>query len=293
MAQRKADKGLKKNAKKLVVPRTVQDSIPYVRTYPNSGIIETTDGIFSKAYMLEDVNYQTANDEEQAKMFLAFAALHNSFDSTSRFQFVIIQQSRNLAEFEAAAMLPMCDDGFDMLREEQNKILSDNIRQGKNELIKYKYLVVSQPSDSYENANASFLRLDSSIAKSISEIGGAFGEYFYNKYVYAAQLEGDMTDAQKLVVYIATHSDEYNIPADAGYCQRWAAMVYTAAGFKNDNSASAKDSGLRYGVSDGCRFLQIPQKAMPCLMGCRLTVFPNIRSRSIPISVRSAHSVIR
>lgn len=174
--RKKADAKLKKSAKKLVVPQTVQDTIPYKRTYPNSGIIETSDGIFSKSYLLEDVNYQTAKDEEQTNMFLAFAELHNSFDSSSNFEFTIVQQNRNLAEFEASARLQLKDDDLDLLRMEQNEINKNMIRQGKNELIKHKYLTVSQAYDSYDAANAAFLRLDTQIKSSISRIGGAFSE---------------------------------------------------------------------------------------------------------------------
>lgn len=76
------------------------------------------------------------------------------------------------------------------------------------------------------------------------------GQIYFNRYGYASQLEGDYTLAQKLVIYAATHWEEYGVPADPGYCQRWAAMVYSAVGFPIDTSASAKDSGHRYGVSD-------------------------------------------
>lgn len=172
-ARKKAEKQLKKNAKKLVVPRTVQETIPYLRTYPDSGIIETSDGVFTKAYLLDDVNYQVAHEDEQNNMFLRFADLHNFFDSSYRFQFVIVQQNRNLAEFEAAVMLPMDGDSLDYLRTEQNQILSDKIRQGTNELIKYKYLVVSQAAENYQTARTSFLRLDGDVPRSVNRIGGA------------------------------------------------------------------------------------------------------------------------
>ncbi len=172
-ARIRAEKQLKKNARKLVVPKSVQETIPYARTYPDNGIIETSDGVFTKAYLLDDVNYQVARDEEQTEMFLKFAELHNYFDSASRFQFVIVQQNRNLDEFEAAVMLPMLDDGLDYLRSEQNHILSRKIRQGKNELIKYKYLVVQQTAESYPAAQTAFLRLDSDISAAVNKIGRA------------------------------------------------------------------------------------------------------------------------
>jgi len=57
-ARKKSEKTLKKKAKKLKIPKTAQETIPYVRLYPDSGIIETADGVFTKTYLLDDVNYQ-------------------------------------------------------------------------------------------------------------------------------------------------------------------------------------------------------------------------------------------
>lgn len=84
----------------------------------------------------------------------------------------------------------------------------------------------------------------------VEERRASYGQFFYNKYVLAAQIEGNLTEAQKLVCYIATHSADYGITADAGYCQAWAAMCYYCAGFPVDQSPSAKASGIKYGVSN-------------------------------------------
>ena len=43
----------------LHIPKTVQQSIPYIRVYEN-GIIETEKGRYSKSYKLDDVNFQIA-----------------------------------------------------------------------------------------------------------------------------------------------------------------------------------------------------------------------------------------
>lgn len=165
------DRTLRRKARKLKVPKTVQDSIPYVRVYPDSGIIETKDGTFSKTWVLNDVNYQSANTEEQTDMFLKYAEFLNSMDLP--FEITTVQQALNRAQFEAETMMPMRGDGHDDLRQEQNDILRSKIREGRNELIKTKYLTVSANADSYELALTTFARLDVQIASDIKKIGGA------------------------------------------------------------------------------------------------------------------------
>lgn len=171
--KKRSARALKQKAKKLAIPKTVQQTIPYLHVYPDTGIIETEQGEFTKSYLLDDVNYQVAKDEEQTEMFLKYAAFMNSFDPSTRFQITINQKNMNLDEFEADTMLPMEEDGLDHLREERNKLLREKIREGKNELVKEKYLTVSCNAQSYEAALSIFARLEAEIVENIKKIGGA------------------------------------------------------------------------------------------------------------------------
>lgn len=171
--KKRAAKALKKRAKKLVIPKSVQDTIPYVRVYPKSGIIETADGQFCKSYLLDDVNYSVAKEEEQETMFLKYAEFMNAFDTTCKFQITINQKNMNIDAFEADTMLPMENDGLDHLRTERNDMLREKIREGKNELTKEKYLTVSAAAPDYDSALTVFARLESEIIENIKKIGGA------------------------------------------------------------------------------------------------------------------------
>lgn len=172
-SKRRSSKALKQKAKKLQIPKTAQDTIPYLRVYPDTGIIETEQGEFTKSYLLDDVNYQVAKDEEQTAMFLKYAEFMNAFDPSTRFQITVNQKNINLAEFEAETMLPLEEDGLDHLRVERNDLLRAKIREGKNELVKEKYLTVSTHAQSYEAALTVFGRLDSEIIENIKKVGGA------------------------------------------------------------------------------------------------------------------------
>lgn len=174
--RKRIEKMLQRKSKKLKVPKTVQDSIPYLRVYPDSGIIEVENGIFTKSYLLNDINYHAAKDEDQADMFLKYADLLNFFDPTTRFQISIHQQQLNLSEFESECMLPLIGDELDHLRQDLNELLRNKIRTGRNELIQYKYLTVSLPAASYEAALSAFSRMDTEIVANVKAIGGAIAE---------------------------------------------------------------------------------------------------------------------
>ncbi len=75
-------------------------------------------------------------------------------------------------------------------------------------------------------------------------------QYFYNKFQLGLGTESGLTQKQKDVIRIAMNSASYGVPAEGGYCQRWAALVYRAAGLPTDGSCCAYHSGVRYGVSD-------------------------------------------
>lgn len=172
-ARLKAEKMLRQKSKKLKIPKTVQDSIPYLRVYPDSGIIETQNGVFCKSYLLNDINYHAAKDDVQADLFLKYADLLNFFDPSMRFQVSVHQQQLNIADFEDQCMLPFKGDGQDYLRQDLNDLVRSKIRAGRNELVQYKYLTVSLNASSYEAAESAFSRLDSEIIGNVKAIGGS------------------------------------------------------------------------------------------------------------------------
>ncbi len=84
------------------------------------------------------------------------------------------------------------------------------------------------------------------------------GISYFEKYTAPRKTpsESHSTDAQKLVSYIASHSGEYNIPSENGYCQAWVTAVYRKAGFSPYPSPSAADAAAHYGYSEN--FKNIP-----------------------------------
>lgn len=163
----------KKKKPTLKVPKTAQQSIPYVAVYEDTGIVEIADGVFTKAYLLQDINYQIAKLQEQEEMFIRYGEFINSFDPAVRFQIVIINKNMDQDEFEMQTLLKPRYDSFDDLREEYNAMLLNKIREGRNNMTKEKYLVVAVTERDYESAKNRFLHLDNDIFTNIKKIGGS------------------------------------------------------------------------------------------------------------------------
>lgn len=173
ISNRKKDKVVKNKAKKIKIPKTAQETIPYYAVYAEDGIIETSPGVFTKSYLLGDVNYKIARPEEQETMFSHYGELLNSFPPESRFEITINQRNINMDEFERNAMVPMKDDTLNHLREEQNARIQKKIKESKNSMVKEKYLTVSIPAPDLAAVHNIFARMDTEISTYVGKISHA------------------------------------------------------------------------------------------------------------------------
>ena len=171
--RKRADKILRKKAKKLRIPKTVQESIPYKRVYPNSGLIETRDGVFVRCYILGDINYSMLQKEDQEALILKYGELLNSLDCSSRFQILGYQQMRNKAEFQKLILLDVGSDQRTPVRKERNELYKAEIKKGRNEMHKPKYMCVEITAPDYSTACNAVNRLDHEVIKNVKNIGGS------------------------------------------------------------------------------------------------------------------------
>lgn len=168
-----SNKKSKKLKKKIKIPKTVQQSIPYLYTYEDRGIIETKEGVFTKSYLLKDINYQVAKEQDQQEMFDKYGELLNSFDSSLRPQICINNKNINKEKVRQDTLFQLLGDDKDEFREEFNQILIDKMSEGRNNMTREKYLTISLEADSYEDAVLNFSRLDTQVITNIKKIGGS------------------------------------------------------------------------------------------------------------------------
>ena len=165
------DKSNKKTSTKKtnVIPKTVQDSIPYFAVYPN-GIIETSPGIYTKSYFLEDVNFKIATQEEQENIFCRYGDLLNMFGHEVKIEVSLFNRNINKEKFYENVLMKYQNDSLDTYREEANSILMDHMSEGRNNLAHEKYLTLSIEAEYIEDAVSHFSRLDAEVSAAVKRI---------------------------------------------------------------------------------------------------------------------------
>lgn len=157
----------KKNA--MTIPKSVQDTIPYERVYKN-GIIETSTGTFSKSYKIEDMNFRIASQDEQENIFCQFGDMLNSFGSECKFQFTVFNRNIDKDKFNNNILIKSQKDSLNEYREEFNDMLAQKIGEGRNNLIREKYITVSIESESIDEAVTNFARIDGEVASNVKRM---------------------------------------------------------------------------------------------------------------------------
>lgn len=152
---------------------TIQDTIPIYAVYMADGVFETSPGVFTRAYTFTDINYHTSTEQDQNDFLQKYASLLNRFDSSTRFQIVLNNKNVNIKRFKQDTLLPMKGDGLDVYRKEYNAIIMDKMTEGRNNISKECYLIVSAEAEDLESAKRIFNRLDPEITTSFKEIGGS------------------------------------------------------------------------------------------------------------------------
>ena len=150
--------------------RTTKDTIPYSRVYED-GIIESEGGVFSKAYSFGDVNFETASNEEQKRIFFAYEDLLNGIEDDMTMQVVI----RNMKAESRQALLEKFifkgrRDSLVEQRHRMNELIMDRIAAGRNGMKQEKQIVFSVRSDDTLRAKSILDGMDSQVDEAMSRI---------------------------------------------------------------------------------------------------------------------------
>jgi hypothetical protein len=160
----------RKTSQKTTLPKTVQEALPYIADY-QQGIFELTPGEYSKLYIIEDLNYQTATQDKQTQIFAMYAEFLNSFDESANINIYIDNRVVSKAEQERRIFYPMTGDDFDKHREEYNKIMETQMEVGRNEMVQAKYISVTIKADTFAEASSRFRKVDMQVEDGIKNLG--------------------------------------------------------------------------------------------------------------------------
>lgn len=161
----------KRRKPKSKVPKSTQDTIPYIADYDN-GIFEIAEGRFSIVFTFDDVNYQISRREEQEAMFFRFGEFLNYFSPEVECQIVINNRNVDLNQLKESILIDEeVGDGIDEYRAEYNDMLMKQVSGGRNDLECDKYIVVTMSSPNIMEATMRFDHMEYEIIANMQKIG--------------------------------------------------------------------------------------------------------------------------
>lgn len=170
------------------IPDNVQDSIPVRRVAPN-GIFEVGENLYSRSFLIEDLNYLTKTFEEKKLFFGAWTRLINSIDA-HMFQITIFNKNRNMEEFRNKILYQHKDDNYNYQRDCYNDIMERKIIDGKNGIEQVKFFTFTICRTNYEDAKTTIKSIEGNLIREFSALGSVLVplnasermEFLYNYY---------------------------------------------------------------------------------------------------------------
>ena len=146
------------------------DAIPYQYFYYD-GMIEDNDGYFSTQYNLGDVNFLTASNDEQERIFYGYRDLLAGIEDGVNMQVLI----HNIRENDRLSVLQkvsygMQRDGLNRYRNLMNELLSQRLLRGKNGLRQQKYIILSTKSDNPKKAQQRLENMGKNVMNAVKRI---------------------------------------------------------------------------------------------------------------------------
>ena len=148
---------LKQDKEKFTIPRSVQDTIPIQRLWPD-GVFQFG-GKYSKTIRFSDINYAIASKEDKTAMFLDYSELLNALDTGSTTKITIHNKRADRQNFERDILLPAMGDGLDREREEYNAMLTEKATGAVSSVVQERYVTLSVHRKSVEEARTFFDRV--------------------------------------------------------------------------------------------------------------------------------------
>ena len=137
----------------------------------NLKIGKETCNLYSKSYLVPDVNYSALTRAEQLEKMQIYIDLLNGFDNTVSLQVSLLNTKINREEFRDRILLKDMDDGLNAERHEFNEILKDKIMHGQNGLHCRKLITVTVSAINIDAANTRFFNIETHLTTCLNRLG--------------------------------------------------------------------------------------------------------------------------
>lgn len=148
--------------KKIKLPKTIQQTIP-IEDIMGNGIIRTDMDTYSKMYSFNDSNFNIDTEEGQEQKLLHYESLLSHFADNISLSIVIIDKRVPLDEIRDSFYIKESNDTYDRYRKCYNKIIDSKIREGRNDIRKQKYIIMSAVIKNKEDVSSTFSYIDNEL----------------------------------------------------------------------------------------------------------------------------------
>lgn len=149
-------------------PKSLQQAIEIKSVYTD-GIFEVGNGRFSKSYLFSDINYVTANEDEQEGIFSQYCSFLNSLDVN--YKLTLNNKNKDMDAFRRDILMQPKDDGLNPFRNEMNTIIEEKLHEGRQGIEQERYLTVTVERKNVEEARVFFTTLELNLKGEFGALG--------------------------------------------------------------------------------------------------------------------------
>ena len=157
----------------LRVPKSVQASIPIEKIY-DDGIWKAGNN-YSRTWLMGDINFAVASEEDKRTMLLQYCAFLNSLPTEATVKITINNRKLNQKKFRQTLMLRAKGDGLDAYRGEYNKMLQGKVAATQN-MTQEKYITIAVSRKSIDEARAAFARIGAELTTNLAKLSATVTE---------------------------------------------------------------------------------------------------------------------
>ncbi len=162
-----------KGNKSVAIDKNLASKIPFIRCYKEEGIIETTEGNFSRTYVIGEIDMEQIEKTSQASARQVMQKLMNSFPDNVSYEFTtynrLIDQDSYLKQI---LIFPNKDEKLNEYIKEYDQVIVDNVSIGHNNIKKTTFFTVSVKAAVVDDAAQLFRKLDSDIKETFDKYYG-------------------------------------------------------------------------------------------------------------------------
>lgn len=149
----------------------IADSIP-LHSISDDGIIEIADGLYSRTYKVQDINFGIARKDERGLISSKWANVLKSIDPSYDLQICIYNHNIDIDYLSDTVLLQEIGDGRDRLRADINRIVKRTMTEGNNGIRRDIYLTLTIPALDMGTAVQDFASAEHDILSGLRAIRG-------------------------------------------------------------------------------------------------------------------------